>query len=419
MAKIFHAHLHGDRETKYDRLMESDISNTAWSEISPQTPFYLLIPQDTQLLKEYDRGWKITEIMPVNVLGFQTHRDHFAVDFDRETLQQKILEMRNDSISDHEYAEKYEVKDNSSWKIREVRKKIRSDSEWKRHLISCSYRPFDNRSCYFSEIAMDRPRRELMDHVVNRENLCLLSSRQQATLGYRHCWVTDVPANDCVISTTSREANQAFPLYLYFSTDNSQKSTLEEQRRPNLSQPFLNDITAKLGYTPTPEAIFHYIYAIFHSPTYRTRYAEFLKIDFPRVPLTRNDTLFRQLATYGEQLVALHLMKSTKLEQTHQHPQFVQQGGNCIVDPAHPKYEINTRSVIINKKGDRFTDIPQAVWNFYVGGYPVCAKWLKDRKGRTLSPQDITHYQQIVVALDETIKLMTAIDQAIPGFPIK
>ncbi len=175
----------------------------------------------------------------------------------------------------------------------------------------------------------------------------------------------------------------------------------------------------RLGYTPTPESIFYYIYAIFHSPTYRSRYAEFPKIDFPRVPLTRNDDLFRQLAAYGEELVALHLMKSTKLDQKNKLPQFVEQEGGCIVDPAHPKYESKTRSVIINKKGDRFTGVSEAVWNFYVGGYPVCAKWLKDRKGRTLSSEDIAHYQRIVVALGETITLMKAIDQAIPGFPVQ
>jgi predicted helicase len=377
-------------------------------------PFYLLLPQNNQLLEECDQSWKITEILPVNVLGFQTHRDHFAIDFDTQSLCQKILDMQNKSISNCEYLEKYKIKDSSSWKIEEVRKKACDDSEWERHLISCSYRPFDNRPCCFSEIAMDRPRRELMDHVANRENLCLLSSRQQATVGYRHSWVANKPANDCVISTTSREANQVFPLYLYFSSNDFQKSTFEEQRHPNLSQLFLKDITDRLGYTPAPEAIFYYIYAILHSPTYRTRYAEFLKIDFPRVPLTSNDALFRQLAAYGEQLVALHLMKSSKLDRPI--TQFVEQDGKAIVDPGHPKY--SNGKVTINKKGDGFVGIPETVWNFYVGGYQVCAKWLKDRKGRTLTQDDIVHYQRIVVALGETIKLMEAIDQAIPGFPI-
>ena len=380
MAKIFHAHLHGDRETKYDHLMEFYISNTAWSEISPQTPFYFLIPQNNELLSEYEQGWKITEIMPINSVGIVTGQDGETIAFQESDA--KLL------------ANKHGLPESVITRI--------------------LYRPFDSRFIVYDPQVVTRSRGEVMRHITAGENLALVFMRQVALQDdYTQFGVTE-----CLVDNRAFYSNKGImsmaPLYLLGEKDN-----LLQNRKLNLSQPFLNDITAKLGYTPTPEAIFYYIYAIFHSPTYRSRYAEFLKIDFPRVPLTRNDTLFRQLAAYGEQLVALHLMKSAKLTQTHQHPQFVEQGGNCIVDPAHPKYEINTRSVVINKKGDRFTDIPQAVWNFYVGGYPVCAKWLKDRKGRTLSPQDITHYQQIVVALDETIKLMTAIDQAIPGFPIE
>ncbi len=159
---------------------------------------------------------------------------------------------------------------------------------------------------------------------------------------------------------------------------------------------------------------FNYIYAIFHSPTYRSRYAEFLKGDFPRVPLTRNVDLFRQLGKLGEQLVNLHLMKSPTLDETTS--QFSNNGGGCIVDAGHPKYE--NGKVVINKQKDCFMDVPEAVWNFHVGGYQVCQKWLKDRKGRTLSQDDIEHYQKIVVALGQSIDLMAKIDAAIPNWPL-
>ncbi len=195
---------------------------------------------------------------------------------------------------------------------------------------------------------------------------------------------------------------------------NLQRSVLQE-RYLNLSQDFLNDITNKLGYQPTPESIFYYVYAILHSPTYRTRYAEFLKIDFRRIPLTSCDRLFRQLATYGKELVALHLMKSAKLDNLI--TQFIEGKGDRLVDAGHPKF--SDSEVVINKKGDKFTGVPENVWNFHVGGYQVCQKWLKDRKGRTLSEGDITHYQRILVALQETIRLMQQIDEAIPEFPIK
>jgi predicted helicase len=185
-------------------------------------------------------------------------------------------------------------------------------------------------------------------------------------------------------------------------------------RKPNISPEFIAKLEQNLGYTPTPEAIFHYIYAILHSPEYRSRYAEFLKGDFPRVPLTRNVDLFRQLGELGEQLVNLHLMKSPTLDEITS--QFSNKGGGCIVDAGHPKYE--NGEVVINKQKDGFMDVPEAVWNFHVGGYQVCQKWLKDRKGRTLSQDDIEHYQKIVIALGQSIDLMAKIDAAIPNWPI-
>ena len=412
MSDIQHAHLYGTRDNKYEWLLNHDVSSTTWTELEPQKPFHLFIPQNNDLLGEYQAYWKITEAMPVNVLGFQTHRDHFAIDFDQEKLKQRISEMRDGNISDSEYSKKYDVKDNRDWKIREVRRKIRNNSDWEKDVIECSYRPFDPRPCYFSYVAMDCPRRELLDHVAGRENISMLLIRQmQDKVPYSHVLSSCIPSIDRVFSC-SRGAATVFPLYLYFD-----RNSLTQERRPNFSAVFLKDIVVKLDYTPTPEAIFYYIYAVFHSPTYRSRYAQFLKIDFPRVPLTSNVDLFRQLSAYGEALVALHLMKSPKLDTLN--TQFVDAGGDLAVDPGHPKYDEGSSSVLINKKGDKFTGVPKAVWEFYVGGYQVCHKWLKDRKGSTLSEDDITHYQRIVVALQETIRLMQQIDEAIPSFPIE
>lgn len=204
-------------------------------------------------------------------------------------------------------------------------------------------------------------------------------------------------------------------MYIYPNIDAPKE--LQETIRHNITQKFLDILSDGLKYEPSPENIFYYIYAVLYSPIYRSRYAKFLKKDFPRIPLTTNNTLFVKLATYGEKLVALHLMKSSKLDTYI--TQFVEMEGNCTVDPGHPKYEANSNSVLINKRGDKFTGVPENVWNFHVGGYQVCQKWLKDRKGLTLTQEDITHYQRIVVALQETIHLMQQIDEAIPGFPIK
>ena len=283
---------------------------------------------------------------------------------------------------------------------------------------------------------MDRPRRELLDNVLNRENLCLLTTRQQGQIGFRHVWITDFPANDCVISNKSREANAVFPLYVYPSkqkelTDPSEFPLSEKGRRPNLSKAIVAEMEAKLnlqfvtegsafanGDTSDwfgPEDVLYYAYAIFHSPTYRERYAEFLKIDFPRLPLTSDVGLFAALVKLGAELVSLHLMKSSKLNEFM--TTFDEEGDDEMAR-GYPKYTPKDGLVHINKT-QYFGGVSQEVWDFHIGGYQVLHKWLKDRRGRKLSLDEKEHYQKIVVALSETIRIMSEIDAAIPGFPIE
>jgi predicted helicase len=448
VANVYHAHLWGQREIyekvghkqrlvggKYHWLSEHDILHTEWAKIEPKSPFYLFTPRNTEILAEYEKGWKLTEIITLNVLGFQTHRDHFAVAYNKEEIYKRIEDMRNQLLSDEELLAKHKLKSGASWDIGKARKKLKADNAWEQHILICTYHPFDRRYCYFNDAVMDRPRRELTEHVAHKENLCILSSRQQATLGYRHCWVTRDVANDCVISTTSREANQVFPLYLYptknkglFDTD--EVSNTPSGRRPNLSPAFIKEFSGNLNmrFIPDgkgnlqqnfgPEDIFSYMYAIFHAPTYRERYTEFLKADFPRLPLTSNPDLFRKLCSLGNRLVELHLMEKTGKITTR----YPESGDNIIekVDFTSPADAPEQSRVWINKTQYIEGVLPK-VWEFHVGGYQVCQKWLKDRKGLRLSFEDIRHYQRIVAALAETITLMEQIDEAIDaygGWPI-
>ncbi|WYM03265.2 MAG: type ISP restriction/modification enzyme [Gloeotrichia echinulata CP02] len=423
-ANIYHTDLYGLRDNKYGWLNSNSIDTTEWIQLNPQAPFYLFFRQNTDLLAEYEPGWKVTDIFPVNSVGIVTARDELTIQWSREEIWKTVIDFAD--LLPETARLKYRLgEDARDWKVELAQKDLRShpylatkESKPFRELLApILYRPFDIRYTYYTGKSRGfhcMPRGEVMRHMLAGENLGLISCRQHSQQSdWSLCGVTNSIIESCVVSNKTKEINYLFPLYLYPNPSNPKE--LEEPVRPNLSPAFLKDITAKLGYTPTPETIFYYIYAIFHSPTYRTRYAEFLKIDFPRVPLTSNNQLFTQLAEYGEELVALHLMKSPKLNNPI--TQFVKNNGNQIVDAGHPKY--TNGAVIINRKGDKFTGVPESVWNFYVGGYQVCQKWLKDRKGRQLSDEDIQHYQGIVVALQETIKLMDKIDQAIPGFPIQ
>ena len=215
-----------------------------------------------------------------------------------------------------------------------------------------------------------------------------------------------------------------FPLYLFPKSQGDFLSALQTQPRANLSIAFLQTLSKTLDIETSessaslvnllPESIFYYIYAIFYSPNYRTRYAEFLKIDFPRVPLPGGRSIFDALAEKGGELVALHLLESPKLDALI----------TDYIGPAAPTVEKVSYSdgTVWLDKGQTlgFRGVPQAVWAFHIGGYQVCEKWLKDRKGRTLSAEDLRHYQRVVVALSETIRLMAEIDAVIDqhgGFP--
>ena len=227
------------------------------------------------------------------------------------------------------------------------------------------------------------------------------------------------------------------PLYLYPDPDSNGLFDEEERtdapggRRPNLSPEFIEEFSGKLKleFIPDgkgdlekdfgPEDVFNYIYAVFHAPTYRERYAEFLKIDFPRVPLTSNRDLFRELCGLGERLVKLHLVE----EHSDRLPDFPIEG-DCEVDKVRytePGQGADAGRVWINQT-QYFAGVPPEVWEFMIGGYQVCHKWLKDRKGRTLDFNDTEHYRYIVGAIADTIALMGEIDGVIEdngGWPIR
>ena len=227
-------------------------------------------------------------------------------------------------------------------------------------------------------------------------------------------------------TVSAYDINYYFPLYLY--PDNDLLNADREERKPNLAPQFVRELSENLNLrfvtdaqgdleaTFGPEDVFNYAYAVLHSPTYRERYAEFLKRDFPRLPLTSDLALFSELCQWGEELVSLHLMRFPYLEDPF--TSFPKSGSNVMEKAKHDPEE---NRVYINKEGQYFDNVPEEIWNFRVGGYQVLNKWLKDRKGRNLSREDIEHYRKIVKALYETTRIMRRIDEAIEahgGWPL-
>ncbi len=434
--KIYHAHLYGDRKGKYQYLAEQDINTTGWTTLKPQAPFYLFVPQNMDLLPEYQAGWKITEMMPINSTGVKTHRDHFVFDFDKHALHNRMCDFRNLELADSDIAERYDLKDTSSFNLATSRKLLANNQNWESSFIKCLYRPFDMRHYYHDKNVVDRCRDEVMQHFLAGDNLGLIFMRQVAMQEpYSHFLVTNNIVDNRSFYSNKGTMSLA-PLYIY----PTQQSTLfdhdpdHDTRKPNFSPAFITDLESRLQLTFIPENkgdfittvsaldVFHTLYAVFHSPTYRTRYAEFLKMDFPRLPLISDKILFKQLADLGEQLVSLHL-GSPKLvldSNAERSPkQVLDVSEHCFPiagDNLVEKIDYQDNKIYINKT-QYFDHVTPELWAFHIGGYQVCQKWLKDRKGRQLSYDDCNHYLTILAALEHTQTLMLAIDDILV-FPI-
>jgi hypothetical protein len=416
--KVHHADLWGLRDGKYGVLAETDVAATGWKELAPSGPAYLFVPRGEGLRAEYELGWKITEIFPVNGSGLNTDRDALCFDFERAALGERMKKLFSGTY-DEQFRERYGLYPSSSYDVEDRAKRFPYSEE---SLQRCLYRPFDERWLYYQPGFTSRPVLHVMGNMLRGANLGLVAARQSkepfAVLSTRRICAHKI--------VTVYDRSSMFPLYRYPETGSEQKQlAIEEGRWPNLSPEFIADVGKRLGVwsipdgvgdmidTFGPEDVFYYAYAVFHSPTYRSRYAEFLKTDFPRLPLTSDKKLFAALAAKGAELVALHLMESKVLDTLiTKWP---------VADSAtvvKVRYDEKERRVWINGT-QYFEGVPPEVWEFHIGGYRVCERWLKDRKGRKLSWDDVRHYQKVVVALAETIRLMGEIDAIIPGWPLE
>jgi predicted helicase len=213
----------------------------------------------------------------------------------------------------------------------------------------------------------------------------------------------------CLISLKTKEASYYFPLYLYPNDYNTKlliEKTSKPEHTPNFTDEFLQATREALGTEPTPEEIFYYIYAVLYSPSYRKRYEEFLKFDFPRVPMPTDYHQFKNLSELGKELVELHLLKHPSLSETG--VGFTESGTNKV---EKVRYDEENERVYFNK-AQYFEGISREVWEYQIGGYQVLAKYLKDRKGRKLSSKEIEHYMKVAKAIERTREVQGEVDDA-------
>lgn len=412
LGQVFHYDLYGKRELKYDFLNENSIQSIPFNTLENIAPNYFMVQKDFGAQKKYDKGFNINLLFQLNNVGIVTSRDSFVTDNSKDILKNRLKDFY--ILTKEELQTKYNLKENSSFKINDVVSKTQNFNI--ENIKVLSYRIFDDKYIYLKDEFIERPRKDITKHFFSDKNLGLTLCKQfKSGDTYQHIFISNKIIESSFVSNKTSEITSVFPLYKY---NDLNQTTIEDmaERTPNLNLEIVSEIAEKLGLTFTNEKettagtfapidLLDYIYAVLHSPKYRETYKEFLKIDFPRVPYPTDQKQFWDLVTLGKQIREIHLLESPKVEDFIS--SYPVEGTNIV---GKPKYAQG--KVYINDT-QYFDNVPEVAWNFYIGGYQPAQKWLKDRKGIELGFEDIMHYNKIIVALTETDRLMKEIDEVL------
>lgn len=416
--KVFHFNLFGKRKDKFDFLNNSEFSTIKWQELNYKEPYFFFVPKDFSLEEKYKKGFKVDELFTEYVSGFESIRDEIVINFSKKEITDVVEDFKD--LTEVEIMQKYNVKDARDWKVSRAKKDIVDNSEDDSNFKIVNYRPFDKRYTFFTGNQngfVCNPKNKVMRHML-KDNVGLVFHRNPDTNNIIFI------SNSATDRHLTGGLSYVAPLWLYPEKGENLRAgevgNVSVKRTSNINIFIARKIAEniKLVWYPiveyetkngdnrlTPEEIFDYIYATLHSQKYREKYKEFLKIDFPRVLYPKNKKYFDELVSLGKELREVHLFESPKLQK------FITKypvAGSNIVE----KVSYKNGKVFINLD-QYFEDVPEIAWDFYIGGYQPAQKWLKDRKGRELTDDDLSHYQRIVVALVETDKIVQRIDKVI------
>lgn len=429
LAQLRHHELWGSRSEKSETLHVGSLGGVSWTDPSPEDPYYFFVPKDMSLHSQYAAGFSIKDLMPEKVTGVITARDGLAIDFDQAGELDKLHRFINPTRSDAEVRAEFfggraspKPGDTRAWNMSDARKKLAA-TKLESVLRPIAYRPFDERMIAYTPLLVDWGREAFMRHLIERQNIALVTCRQGVGSTWDNVFVADTIGDDSYVSNRSRERGYYLPLFLVDEYD-----LLSGKSKLNLDPKLYAALCKAAGIDPADQAgpdddfraatgdarpsevkVFDYIYGVLHSPDYRATYAEFLKIDFPRIPYPASPEVFRLVSEKGEELRRLHLMEALAIGDT---PYPYHGDGDDVVAAGYPKFEGGR--VHINP--DQYFDaVPELAWSFFIGGYQPAQKWLKDRRGRALSWDDIGHYQKIVKILSETDRIMSEITLPLAG----
>jgi predicted helicase len=412
LSKVFHFDLFGKREIKYSFLLNNSLETVDYKLLKPIKKFLLFVPKNYGGTIEYEKGFRADEIFAKFNTGIVTGIDRLSIFQTKDELVRTTTNILKSTNPFKEYNIKDSRRTSKEGRIEDLK------AAQKKGVVEINYRPFDVNFMYLpekNEHWINSPRIDVMQHFILGDNVGLAIGRQGQVIGSEVWDIISITNKIVDLNYFRRGGEVVFPLYLYSDNTKQTKINGNERRTPNLKTEIVQQIADKLTLAYTNEKedsaetfapidILDYMYAVLHSPTYREKYKEFLKIDFPRIPYPKGKDTFWQLVKLGSEIRQIHLLESPVVDDFI--TQYTVTGNNII----NKKANFVEGKVWINNS-QYFDNVPLVSWEFFIGGYQPAQKWLKDRKDRVLSEEDINHYQKIIVALAETDRLMKEIDK--------
>ncbi|MGY0393304.1 type ISP restriction/modification enzyme [Bizionia sp. KMM 8389] len=432
LGQVFHYDLFGKRDEKYDFLWKNSLKTIDYVKLPNKAPSYFMVQKDFEAEEKYNKGIILDTLFPLNSVGIATSRDNFTIHETKQEVVDTIEEFL--SIEDEDARIRFKLgKDVRDWKIALAKKDLIESNCNYDNITDVNYRPFEIKKTYYTGKSKGfhcMPRGKVMRNFCNKENIGLVIGRQGLAVGTMSWNLAFITKYITDLNIYRRGGGNTYPLYLYPETNGQQTIDKTTERKPNLNQEIVKEFGEKTALiftnekedtknTFAPIDILDYIYAVLHSPTYREKYKEFLKIDFPRVPYPKDVKTFWELVKLGGELRQIHLLESNKVEDyitSYEMAENAENDHNVITTTIGKKdWEIIDQEKQLGRiwinESKYFDNVPVTAWEFYIGGYQPAQKWLKDRKERELKFEDILHYQKIIVALTETDRIMKEIDK--------
>lgn len=401
--EVRHFDLYGTRDHKYEYLQSHALDNVEWTELHPQEPSLFFVPKDFGAQEEYEKGFRVDELFPIFNTGVESGKDALFIGENDKNILQNIHSVYDGNTTT---LQQFEIKDTDSYRLAS---KFKESKYTENAIQDIQYRIFDFKKIYYEPKILRRSFYDVMRHML-QPNLALLVKRGFAYSDRAQGFAIDCLSDRRTWSCSGMQGSECvFPLYLY-----PEEGSIETERRLNMNEDILKRVAEIINY-PFPldglgERLFDYIYGVLHSPSYREKYKEFLKVDFPRIPYPKDAAEFDDYVGIGHQLRELHLMHNVPSMPTI--ATFDKMGSNTV---EFAKWGSDTRDIeptpdmvgrVYINRDQYFDNVPLKAWEFYIGGYQPAQKWLKDRKERTLSYDDIAHYRKIIAILLETDRLM-------------